>query len=397
MHPVAYLPSPSQSVWHLGPLPIRAYALCIVAGIIVALWLGARRFAERGGTSEDVWDVAGWAIVLGIIGGRLYHVVTDPELYFGSGKHPIDAVKIWDGGLGIWGAIALGTLGAWIGCRRKNISLRVFADAVVPGVVIAQGLGRFGNWFNNELYGGTTSLPWRLQIHCLDIDVGKAQGCNGPGSSTVLGYFQPTFLYEALWDLALAAALIAIDRRLRLGRGNVMALYVMGYTVGRLWIEALRTDHANTSSGCGSTSGPASSSSSARSCTSCGTVGSRRPASPRRTRERASPPSRNRRARRWPVGPTTDLPDLPNPEIHHQHRDVSGGWLRPTVFGMMDGLVSNFALILGFAGGRADRSTVVACRPGRARRGRVLDGDGRVHLGAEPERVDHRRARHRAA
>jgi prolipoprotein diacylglyceryl transferase len=242
---LAYLPSPSRSVWHLGPLPVRAYALCIVVGIIVALWLGARRFRERGGTSEDVWDVSGWAIVLGIIGGRLYHVITDPELYFESGRHPIDALKIWDGGLGIWGAIALGTLGAWIGCRRKGISLKVFADAVVPGVVIAQGLGRFGNWFNNELYGGATSLPWKLQIHCLDIDVGVAQGCNGPGSSTVLGYYQPTFLYEMLWDLALAAALIVLDRRLRLGRGNVMALYMMGYTLGRLWIEALRTDHAN--------------------------------------------------------------------------------------------------------------------------------------------------------
>jgi prolipoprotein diacylglyceryl transferase len=247
VHHLAYLPSPSRSVWHLGPIPVRAYALCIVAGIVVALWLTARRFRERGGTSEDVWDVSGWAIVLGIIGGRLYHVLTDPELYFEGkpGTSPIDAVKIWDGGLGIWGAIALGTLGAWIGCRRKGLSLRVFADAAVPGVVIAQGIGRFGNWFNNELYGGATSLPWKLQIHCLDIDVGVAQGCNGPGTITVLGYFQPTFLYEALWDLALAAVLIMIDRRRRLGRGNVMALYVMGYTIGRLWIEALRSDHAN--------------------------------------------------------------------------------------------------------------------------------------------------------
>jgi prolipoprotein diacylglyceryl transferase len=240
-------------VWHLGPLPVRAYALCIVVGIVAALWLGARRFRERGGTSEDVWDVSGWAIVLGIIGGRLYHVVTDPELYFESGRHPIDALKIWDGGLGIWGAIALGTLGAWIGCRRKGISLKVFADAVVPGVVIAQGLGRFGNWFNNELYGGPTSLPWGLQIHCLNIDVGKAvAGATASGgeqcaanSSVLAQHFQPTFLYEILWDFALAAVLIVLDRRRRLGRGNVMALYVMGYTLGRLWIEALRTDHAN--------------------------------------------------------------------------------------------------------------------------------------------------------
>jgi prolipoprotein diacylglyceryl transferase len=244
VHPVAYLPSPSQSVWHLGPLPVRAYALCIVAGIFVALWLAARRMRERGGTAEDIYDVAGWAIVLGIIGGRLYHVVSDPELYFEHGRHPVDALKIWDGGLGIWGAIALGTLGAWIGCRRKGISLLVFADAAAPGVLIAQAIGRWGNWFNNELYGSSTSVPWKLQIHCLDVTVGHAQTCAGT-TSDVLGYFQPTFLYESLWNLAIAGALLYLDRRFRLGHGNVMALYVMGYTLGRVWIEALRTDHAN--------------------------------------------------------------------------------------------------------------------------------------------------------
>ena len=244
MQELAYIPSPTRSVWHLGPLPIRAYALCIIAGILVAVWLTTRRWRERGGNPDHVWDVAAWAIVLGILGGRIYHVVTDPELYFGSGRHPIDAVKIWDGGLGIWGAIALGTLGAWIGCRRRNIRLAVFADAAVPGVVFAQAIGRLGNWFNNELYGGATSLPWKLQIHCLNIDVGHATVCPGT-NSTVLGYFQPTFLYELLWDAAVGVTLLVLDRRFRLGRGNVMALYVMGYTAGRAWIEALRTDHAN--------------------------------------------------------------------------------------------------------------------------------------------------------
>jgi prolipoprotein diacylglyceryl transferase len=242
---LASIPSPSRSVWHLGPLPIRAYALCIIAGILVAIWVINHRWRERGGKPEHVWDVSAWAIVLGIIGGRLYHVLTDPELYFDKGRHPLDAFKIWDGGLGIWGAIALGAVGAWIGCRRRKIKLTVFADAAVPGVIFAQAIGRWGNWFNNELYGGPTSLPWKLQIHCLDINVGKAQGCGGPGTSTVLGYFQPTFLYECLWDIAIGVGLILIDRKLRLGRGNVMALYVMGYTAGRGWIEALRTDHAN--------------------------------------------------------------------------------------------------------------------------------------------------------
>ncbi|HEU5266598.1 MAG TPA: prolipoprotein diacylglyceryl transferase, partial [Jatrophihabitans sp.] len=223
----------------------RAYALCIIAGIILAVWLTMRRFRERGGDPEHVWDVAAWAVVLGIIGGRLYHVISDPELYFKPGRHPLDALKIWDGGLGIWGAIALGAAGAWIGCRRRKIKLAVFADAAAPGVIFAQAIGRWGNWFNNELYGGHTSLPWKLQIHCLDIDVGHATGCTDPGTSTVLGYFQPTFLYEALWDVGVGVALLLLDRRFRLGRGNVMALYVMGYTAGRVWIEALRSDHAN--------------------------------------------------------------------------------------------------------------------------------------------------------
>ena len=255
MHPLAYIPSPDRSVWHLGPLPIRAYALCIVLGIVVALWLGAKRFAARGGRSDDVWDVAGWAVVLGIIGGRLYHVVSDPELYFEGkpGTSPLDAFKIWDGGLGIWGAIALGTLGAWIGCRRKQISLHVFADAVVPGVAFAQAIGRWGNWFNNELYGDPTKLPWGLQIHCIDVSVGHAvpggtasggEVCPA-GSGTLVQHFVPTFLYESIWDVLIGLLVLYLDRRLRLGRGNVMALYVMGYTAGRGYIETLRSDHAN--------------------------------------------------------------------------------------------------------------------------------------------------------
>jgi prolipoprotein diacylglyceryl transferase len=243
---LASIPSPTTSVWHIGPFPIRAYALCIIAGILVAISLTTRRWKERNGNPDHVWDVAGWAVLFGIIGGRLYHVVSDPELYFTAGRHPIDALKIWDGGLGIWGAVALGTLGAWIGCRRRGIKLVVFADAAVPGVVFAQALGRWGNWFNNELFGSPTNLPWKLEIHDLQVGDGHAQACTfGRIGAQVCGYYQPTFLYESIWDVSLGVALILLDRRLRLGRGNVMALYVMGYTVGRFWIEALRTDHAN--------------------------------------------------------------------------------------------------------------------------------------------------------
>jgi prolipoprotein diacylglyceryl transferase len=244
VHLTASIPSPSQSVWHLGPLPIRAYALCIVAGIVVAIVLANRRMVARGAGADDVWDVAKWAVPFGILGGRIYHVITDPELYFTHGQDPVNALRIWDGGLGIPGAIALGTLGAWIGCRRRGIRLDSFGDAAVPGVALAQAIGRFGNWFNNELYGRATTLPWKLQIHCLDVGQGKASLCPG-STSTVLGYFQPTFLYEALWDAALAVFLIWVGRRFALGRGRLFALYASGYALGRFWVEELRSDHAN--------------------------------------------------------------------------------------------------------------------------------------------------------
>ncbi|HEV2887641.1 MAG TPA: prolipoprotein diacylglyceryl transferase [Jatrophihabitans sp.] len=240
----AAIPSPTVSVIRLGVLSIHLYALCIVAGILVALWLTDRRWRARGGAKGQVGDVAGWAVLFGIVGGRLYHVITDPELYFASGKHPLDAVKIWDGGLGIWGAIALGALGAWIGCRRHQMDFGAFADAAAPGVLLAQAIGRWGNWFNNELYGRATTLPWKLQIHELDVVSGKASR-DAAGHAIVLGYYHPTFLYEMLWSLAVFALLLWLDHRRLLGRGQVLALYVMGYTFGRFFIEALRADDAN--------------------------------------------------------------------------------------------------------------------------------------------------------
>ena len=240
----AAIPSPTVSVIRLGVLSIHLYALCIVAGIMVALWLTDRRWRARGGDKHQVGDVAGWAVLFGIVGGRLYHVITDPELYFASGKNPVDAFKIWDGGLGIWGAIALGALGAWIGCRRHHMNFAAFADAAAPGVLLAQAIGRWGNWFNNELYGRATSLPWKLEIHELDVVSGEAAR-DSSGNAIVLGYFHPTFLYEMLWSLAIVALLLWADHRRLLGRWQVLALYVMGYTFGRFFVEALRSDEAN--------------------------------------------------------------------------------------------------------------------------------------------------------
>ncbi|MFI1920324.1 prolipoprotein diacylglyceryl transferase [Nocardia sp. NPDC020380] len=232
---LAYLPSPAQGVWHIGPFPLRAYAFCILTGIIVAIWLTRRRWAARGHDPEAILDVALWAVPFGIVGGRLYHVITDPELYFAAGRDPVRAFYIWDGGLGIWGAVALGAVGAWIGCRQHRINLLDLGDALAPGLVIAQAIGRWGNYFNQELYGAATTLPWALEI----------DPAHRPADSPYVGLYHPTFLYESLWDLGVGLLLLWIDRRYRVPRGKLFAAYVAAYTVGRGWIEALRVDHAN--------------------------------------------------------------------------------------------------------------------------------------------------------
>ncbi len=239
----ASIPSPTVGALHLGPLAIRGYAMCILAGIVVAVWITGRRLEHRGIPSTAALDVATWAVPFGIVGARLYHVITSPEAYFGQGGHPIDALKIWHGGLGVWGAVALGAVGAWIGARRAGIALGDFADAAAPGILIAQGIGRWGNWFNNELYGGPTHLPWGLTIHKWDLDAGRA--VTGPdGKAVVLGTFHPVFLYEFLFCTLLAILLIWIDGHRPLARGQVFALYVAGYPIGRLVLELMRTDPA---------------------------------------------------------------------------------------------------------------------------------------------------------
>jgi prolipoprotein diacylglyceryl transferase len=236
MSVLASIPSPSQGVWELGPFPLRAYALCIIAGIIAAAWLTEKRWVARGGAPGDVLDIAVWAVPFGIIGGRIYHVVSSPRPYFGEGGDPMRAFAIWEGGLGIWGAIAFGAVGAWIACRRRGIPLPAFGDALAPGLLVAQAIGRLGNWWNQELFGGPTDLPWGLEI----------DPANRPSEYLDVATFHPTFLYELLWNLAAAAVVIWADRRFRLSHGRAFALYVALYCAGRLWIELLRTDPAET-------------------------------------------------------------------------------------------------------------------------------------------------------
>jgi len=207
-------------------------------GIALAIWLGDRRFravAPHG--ALIVSEVAITAVPCGIVGGRIYHVITSPDAYFGSGGHPLDAFKIWQGGLGIWGAIALGTLAAWL--RYRTLARRIelpsflyFMDALAPAVLFAQAVGRFGNWFNVELFGRPLDAPWALSVPLIDR----------PNGYTQFETFHPTFLYEALWSILIAVLLIKFGNKLH--AGQIFSLYVVGYCIGRVAIESIRIDEA---------------------------------------------------------------------------------------------------------------------------------------------------------
>jgi prolipoprotein diacylglyceryl transferase len=236
----ASIPSPAWSGFSVGPLTVHAYALCILAGIIAAVVLTNLRWRRRHAPEGSIWDIAIWAIPFGIIGGRLYHVFSSPDNYFGPGYNGHGDLwlipQIWRGGLGIWGAVLLGAVGAWIGCRRSGVKLTAFLDAAAPGVLLAQALGRWGNYFNQELFGGPTTLPWGLQI--------DPANPNFPPGYVPDTLFHPTFLYESLWDLAGVGVLLLLDRRFHFRRGRLFWLYAMYYTLGRGWIELLRIDDA---------------------------------------------------------------------------------------------------------------------------------------------------------
>jgi prolipoprotein diacylglyceryl transferase len=204
-------------------------------GIVVAVWFGNKRWTQRGGRAGFVTDAALWAVPFGIVGARLYHVATDFPTYFGeNGLGLVAAMKVWQGGLGIWGAVLGGALGAWIACRRAGVLLPPLADAIAPAVAIAQAIGRWGNWFNQELFGSPTSLPWGLEIDEIHRPPGYEQ----------FATFHPTFLYESLWCLLVAGVVIWADRRFNMGHGRVFALYVLTYCIGRLVFELVRIDTA---------------------------------------------------------------------------------------------------------------------------------------------------------
>lgn len=229
---VASLPSPSRNVIEIGPLTLRFYGIMIALGVVAAVWLAQRRWEQRGGDPDDIGRIAVWAVPAGLIGARLYHVITDWRSFQGRWG---DVYKIWEGGLGIPGGMLAGVLvGIWA-ARRLGLDLPGVIDAVVPGLPLAQAIGRWGNWFNQELFGGPTDLPWALEI---DPE-------HRPARYATEATFHPTFLYESLWNLALVALLVWVDRKRVVRPGSLIAVYVAGYATGRLWIEAMRIDPAS--------------------------------------------------------------------------------------------------------------------------------------------------------
>ena len=228
-------PSPASPYLNLGPLMLHWYAIMVLIGIGVGVAIGERRWRAVGGSPGTVVDIAVIAVPFGVVGGRLYHVITSPQLYFGTGRHPVEALYVWQGGLGIWGAVAGGAVGAWVAARRRGVGFAAFADAVAPAILVGQAIGRIGCWFNQELYGRPTTLPWGVEI----------DPARRPDATPDVATYHPTFAYEAGWNLAAAVVLVWAQRRFGLDRGRVFAMYVAAYTVGRGWIEMLRVDPAN--------------------------------------------------------------------------------------------------------------------------------------------------------
>jgi prolipoprotein diacylglyceryl transferase len=226
------IPAPPGNSIDVGPLQLRAYGLMIALGVVAAVAFAQRRWAARGGDPGDIAALAVWAVPAGLVGARIYHVVTDPQLFRGRWLH---VFAVWEGGLGIPGGIAAGVIVGAVVARRRGLPIPALLDTVAPALALAQAIGRWGNWFNQELFGGPTTLPWGLRVDPPQRPEGYEQ----------FATFHPTFLYESLWNLTLVGVLLLVERRLRLRPGRLFVVYVGGYAAGRLWVEGLRIDPAN--------------------------------------------------------------------------------------------------------------------------------------------------------
>ena len=236
---VPHFPNPPISSFSIGPFTVHLYALCILIGIIVAYLIGASRFKKRGGDSGTLLDIILWAVPFGIVGARIFHVLTHLGDYVGV--YPtieetlLHIVSIWEGGIAIYGALIFGTLGAWIGARVSGVRFVSVLDVLAPGIILAQGIGRWGNYFNQELFGQATDLPWGLLIE-------KNGNAAYPSEFPAGTLFHPTFLYEFLWDVAGFFVIIYLAKRLKLQWGKVFALYLVVYSIGRYFVEGIRLD-----------------------------------------------------------------------------------------------------------------------------------------------------------
>lgn len=230
--PSAFVPSPSRAVWHLGPVPVRAYAICVVLGVLIALLVADRRYRRIGGRPGLILDVATLAVPFGLIGARAYSVITNYQLYVGHRHDWTDVVRIWDGGIGIPGAVAAGALGAWIACRRAGVAFAPVAGAAAPGLAFGQAVGRWGNWFDQQLYGRPTTLPW-------GVEIAPEQRVRGYENFAT---FQPAFLYESIWDVFVGLLVIYAVRRFLLTGDRAFALYAGAYAIGGFLVQSLRID-----------------------------------------------------------------------------------------------------------------------------------------------------------
>ncbi|WP_368233800.1 prolipoprotein diacylglyceryl transferase [Bifidobacterium pseudocatenulatum] len=244
---LAYIPSPTISQFSIGPVTIHIYALCILMGIVLAVWITTTRWKKLGGNFDQVLDITLVSVPAGIIGTRLYHIITTPERFFGPDGDWAEMFRIWNGGLGIWGGVLFGALAAWAWCRHKHYPMALLADAIAPGLLVAQAVGRLGNWFNQELYGAPTTLPWGLKLNMEGTAIGHSEQCYDGATCPSGTLFHPTFLYEMIWNLIGAAIIVYIGSKAmkKLKAGSLFAVYIMWYTLGRTWIESLRIDYAH--------------------------------------------------------------------------------------------------------------------------------------------------------
>ncbi len=244
---LAYIPSPTISQFSIGPATIHIYALCILMGIVLAVWITTTRWKKLGGNFDQVLDITLVSVPAGIIGARLYHIITTPERFFGPDGDWAEMFRIWNGGLGIWGGVLFGALAAWAWCRHKHYPMALLADAIAPSLLVAQAVGRLGNWFNQELYGAPTTLPWGLKLNMEGTAIGHSEQCYDGATCPSGTLFHPTFLYEMIWNLIGAAIIVYIGSKAmkKLKAGSLFAVYIMWYTLGRTWIESLRIDYAH--------------------------------------------------------------------------------------------------------------------------------------------------------